>query len=50
MNFDKFKILQWFLWLFLVVIWNYGFPEAQPLADVVIAIILSIIFILIKKK
>jgi hypothetical protein len=50
MNFNKIKILQWFFWLFFVVLWNYGLPEAQPLEDVIIATILSIIFILINKK
>ena len=33
--------LEWFLWVILVVIWNYGYPEASPFYDVLVAIILS---------
>ena len=29
------------VWLILVVLWNYGFPEASPLEDVIVAILLS---------
>jgi|TARA_B110001452_G_scaffold263268_1_gene264464 hypothetical protein len=43
-------IFKWLSWLFLVVIWNYGYPEAEPLFDVLVAIFLSIFFILIKKR
>lgn len=45
----KKKIIYWILWLTLVVIWNYGYPEATPFFDVLIATILSIIFIFLKK-
>ncbi len=31
----------WFIWLLLVILWNYGFPEATPLEDVLIAVTLS---------
>ena len=31
------------LWLFLVIIWNYGVPHATPLMDVIMAIIFSCI-------
>ena len=41
--------LEWFLWVILVVIWNYGYPEASPFYDVLVAIILSLLFIFIKK-
>jgi len=41
--------INWYIWLFLVVIWNYGYPNATPLEDVLVAAILSIIFIVIKK-
>ena len=30
-------------WLVLVIIWNYGFPDVKPIADVIIAILLSIL-------
>jgi len=31
------------LWLIGVVIWNYGFPNVPPIADVIAAIVLSFI-------
>ena len=40
--------LTWFGWLILVILWNFGFPEATPLQDVVVAVILSLLFIIIK--
>ena len=33
--------INWFAWLILVILWNYGFPNASPLFDVVMAILLS---------
>ena len=30
------------IWLMLVVIWNFGYPEASPLEDVAVAVILSL--------
>ena len=46
----KREIFKWFSWLLLVIIWNYGFPEAPPIQDVLIAVILSLIFIFLKKQ
>ena len=43
------KKISWFVWLVLVILWNYGFPNATPLQDVIVAVILSILFIIIKK-
>ena len=40
--------LNWLVWLILVILWNFGFPEATPLEDVVVAVILSLLFIIIK--
>ncbi len=40
--------LIWLLWLILVILWNYGFPKASPFQDVVVAVILSLLFIIIK--
>jgi len=31
----------YFIWVFLVVLWNFGVPKALPIFDVLIAIILS---------
>tara|TARA_B100001093_G_C26289999_1_gene784856 strand:- start:377 stop:529 length:153 start_codon:yes stop_codon:yes gene_type:complete len=46
----KFKIsYSWSIWLFLVIIWNFGYPEASPLEDVLLAVALSLIFIFVKK-
>jgi hypothetical protein len=42
------KKINWFAWLVLVVIWNYGYPNATPLQDVIVAVILSILFIIIQ--
>ena len=48
-NLIKKEVLYWIIWFILVILWNYGFPEAKPLEDVLVAVLLSIIFILIKK-
>ena len=37
------------IWLIGVIIWNFGFPNASPLEDVVVAIILSFFSIVLKK-
>ena len=37
------------IWLIGVIIWNFGFPEAIPIADVVAAILLSFLSIGFKK-
>ena len=43
------KKINWLLWLVLVILWNFGFPNASPLQDVIVAVILSILFIIIQK-
>ena len=40
--------LNWLVWLILVILWNFGFPEATPIQDVIVAVILSLLFIIIK--
>ena len=42
------KKINWLAWLLLVILWNYGFPEASALMDVVVAVFLSILFIIIQ--
>tara|TARA_E500000178_G_C16757327_1_gene633119 strand:- start:38 stop:181 length:144 start_codon:yes stop_codon:yes gene_type:complete len=37
------------IWLIGVIIWNYGYPQATPLMDVVVAILLSFLSIGLKK-
>ena len=41
--------INWFAWLILVILWNYGFPKATPLQDVLVAVILSVLFIISQK-
>ena len=38
------------LWLILVVVWNYTVPGADPIYDVLVAVILSITSNLLNKK
>jgi len=40
--------INWLAWLVLVILWNYGFPQATPFQDVIVAVILSILFIIIQ--
>ena len=42
------KKVNWITWIVLVILWNYGFPQASPLQDVLVAVILSILFIIIE--
>ena len=42
-------VFYWITWLILVILWNFGYPNAIPIYDVLVAVLLSIIFILIKK-
>ena len=44
-----FNKINWFAWLVLVILWNYGFPNATPIKDVLVAVILSVLFIIIQK-
>ena len=39
----------YFIWLILVLAWNYGFPQATPFLDVLAAIVLSFLSIGLKK-
>ncbi len=43
------KKINWLAWLVLVILWNYGFPNANPFQDVLVAVILSVLFIIIQK-
>ena len=36
-------------WLIGVVLWNFGYPEASPLLDVIAAIVLSLMSMGLKK-
>ena len=37
------------IWLIGVIIWNFGFPNAIPLADVIAAILLSFLSMILSK-
>jgi hypothetical protein len=37
------------IWLIGVILWNFGFPEARPIEDVLVAIILSFLSIGLNK-
>ena len=48
---NNFKIINWLAWLVLVILWNYGYPEASPFLDVFVAVMLSLLnLVLIKLK
>ncbi len=37
------------IWLVLVIAWNFGYPNASPSQDVLVAIILAIFNLVLKK-
>ncbi len=37
------------IWLVMVIAWNFGYPEASPIEDVLIAVILSLFNLFLKK-
>tara|TARA_Y100000992_G_scaffold236734_1_gene167524 strand:- start:633 stop:773 length:141 start_codon:yes stop_codon:yes gene_type:complete len=37
------------IWLVLVIAWNFGYPQANPLEDVIIAVILALFNVVLKK-
>jgi len=37
------------IWLIGVILWNFGYPSASPIEDVVVAVILSILSMYLKK-
>ena len=47
MNINYMKI--YIIWLIGVIIWNFGVPQASPLEDVLVAILLSLLTIFLKK-
>lgn len=40
----------WFIWLVLVCIWNFVWPTVPPIADVLVAVVLSLGVIFVKNK
>ena len=37
------------IWLFGVIIWNFAVPDAAPIEDVIVAILLSLLSMKLKK-
>tara|TARA_B100000035_G_scaffold309339_1_gene315384 strand:- start:568 stop:708 length:141 start_codon:yes stop_codon:yes gene_type:complete len=37
------------IWLVLVIAWNFGYPKASPVEDVLVAIFLALLNIFMKK-
>tara|TARA_B100001057_G_scaffold462981_1_gene516505 strand:- start:703 stop:843 length:141 start_codon:yes stop_codon:yes gene_type:complete len=37
------------IWLAFVITWNFGYPQASPLEDVIVAVILAMFNIGLKK-
>ncbi len=37
------------IWLVMVIAWNYGYPQATPFEDVIVAVILSLLSTFLKK-
>jgi len=40
----------YFIWLIGVILWNFGYPTATPMEDVVVAILLSLMSYFLKQK
>ena len=40
----------YFIWLIGVILWNFGYPIATPIEDVVMAILLSLLSYILKQK
>ena len=37
------------IWLVLVIAWNFGYPGASPLEDVLVAVVLALFNLFLKK-
>tara|TARA_B100000965_G_scaffold333915_1_gene299016 strand:+ start:674 stop:814 length:141 start_codon:yes stop_codon:yes gene_type:complete len=37
------------IWLVMVIAWNFGYPQASPFEDVIVAVILSLFSTFLKK-
>ena len=38
------------IWFVMIVAWNFGYPEASPFEDVVVAVILALFNVFLKKN
>jgi hypothetical protein len=46
----KKKHIIFLFWLAAVILWNFGFPNASPAADVIVAVALSLLVTMINSK
>ena len=37
------------IWIVLVTAWNFGYPSATPIEDVIVAVVLSLFSLILKK-
>ena len=37
------------IWFVIVTAWNFGYPKATPMEDVVVAVVLSLLSYILKK-
>ena len=37
------------IWFILVTAWNFGYPSATPIEDVIVAVVLSLFSLILKK-
>ena len=50
MNSEIFKnFIAWFVWLLLLILWNYSFPKANPLEDVMVSIAIAMVLRMIQR-
>ena len=38
------------IWFVMIVAWNFGYPEASPFEDVMVAVILALFNVFLKKN
>ena len=43
-------MIVYFFWLLMVILWNYGAPNAAPMEDVIMAVIIGFVAYKLKKK
>jgi len=43
------NIIVYSIWLMMVILWNFLYPEAMPIYDVIVAVFLSFVSLNLKK-
>ena len=44
------NFFSWTIWLILLILWNYIFPEASPLEDVLVGIALAMLLRVLQRS